>query len=340
MNKSITNKNFYLGLCFLALLTALAKYISTLQIIENLGFSFLIVSILIGMIFTNVFNLKISSKFESSFSFATKTLLRTAIVFYGFRLTFTQIQDVGLQAIIVAIIVVFSTFILGYFIGVKILKLDKEITILTSAGSAICGAAAVLATEAVLKNKAYKSSIAVSTVVLFGTVAMFIYPYLYSIEFIDFLPKSMAMYIGGTLHEVAHVVGAANSISNEIIAKDAVIVKMIRVMLIAPFLIILMFFLAKTAISKEKTKITIPWFAIFFILVALFNSFNFIDATIVDKINSIDTFCLAMAMMALGINTDFKSFFKVGLKPIVLASILFIWLSVGGYFIINFVIRF
>lgn len=292
------------------------------------------------MIFTNVFNLKISSKFESSFSFATKTLLRTAIVFYGFRLTFTQIQDVGLQAIIVAIIVVFSTFILGYFIGVKILKLDKEITILTSAGSAICGAAAVLATEAVLKNKAYKSSIAVSTVVLFGTVAMFIYPYLYSIEFIDFLPKSMAMYIGGTLHEVAHVVGAANSISNEIIAKDAVIVKMIRVMLIAPFLIILMFFLAKTATSKEKTKITIPWFAIFFILVALFNSFNFIDATIVDKINSIDTFCLAMAMMALGINTDFKSFFKVGLKPIVLASILFIWLSVGGYFIINFVIRF
>ncbi|AXH10183.1 YeiH family putative sulfate export transporter [Malaciobacter halophilus] len=340
MNKSITNKNFYLGLCFLALLTALAKYISTLQIIENLRFSFLIVSILIGMIFTNVFNLKISSKFESSFSFATKTLLRTAIVFYGFRLTFTQIQDVGLQAIIVAIIVVFSTFILGYFIGVKILKLDKEITILTSAGSAICGAAAVLATEAVLKNKAYKSSIAVSTVVLFGTVAMFIYPYLYSIEFIDFLPKSMAMYIGGTLHEVAHVVGAANSISNEIIAKDAVIVKMIRVMLIAPFLIILMFFLAKTATSKEKTKITIPWFAIFFILVALFNSFNFIDATIVDKINSIDTFCLAMAMMALGINTDFKSFFKVGLKPIVLASILFIWLSVGGYFIINFVIRF
>lgn len=340
MNKSITNKNFYLGLCFLALLTALAKYISTLQIIENLGFSFLIVSILIGMIFTNVFNLKISSKFESSFSFATKILLRTAIVFYGFRLTFTQIQDVGLQAIIVAIIVVFSTFILGYFIGVKILKLDKEITILTSAGSAICGAAAVLATEAVLKNKAYKSSIAVSTVVLFGTVAMFIYPYLYSIEFIDFLPKSMAMYIGGTLHEVAHVVGAANSISNEIIAKDAVIVKMIRVMLIAPFLIILMFFLAKTATSKEKTKITIPWFAIFFILVALFNSFNFIDATIVDKINSIDTFCLAMAMMALGINTDFKSFFKVGLKPIVLASILFIWLSVGGYFIINFVIRF
>ncbi len=71
---------------------------------------------------------------------------------------------------------------------------------------------------------------------------MFLYPYLYSIDFINFLPKSMAMYIGGTLHEVAHVVGAANSISNDIIAKDAVVIKMIKVMLIAPFLIILMFF--------------------------------------------------------------------------------------------------
>lgn len=338
MKENIKNKNFYLGLCFLALLTALAKYISSLQIVQNLGFSFLIVAILIGMIFTNIFKVKVSPKFENSFSFATKTLLRTAIIFYGFRLTFTEIYDVGFQAIIVAVIVVFSTFVLGYFIGVKILKLDKEITILTSAGSAICGAAAVLATEAVLKNKAYKSSIAVSTVVLFGTVAMFLYPYLYSIDFINFLPKSMAMYIGGTLHEVAHVVGAANSISNDIIAKDAVVVKMIRVMLIAPFLIILMLFLAKTSTSKEKTKITIPWFAIFFILVALFNSFNLIDSSIINIINDIDTFCLAMAMMALGINTDFKSFFKVGLKPVILASILFIWLSVGGYFIVNFAI--
>ncbi len=156
MKNNFKNKNFYIGLAFLALLTTLAKYISSLQIVQNLGFSFLIVAILIGMIFTNIFKVKISPKFENSFSFATKTLLRTAIVFYGFRLTFTEIYDVGFQAIIVAVIVVFSTFVLGYFIGIKILKLDKEITILTSAGSAICGAAAVLATEAVLKNKAYK----------------------------------------------------------------------------------------------------------------------------------------------------------------------------------------
>ncbi|RXJ96176.1 YeiH family putative sulfate export transporter [Malaciobacter molluscorum] len=337
MKQNLVNKNFYIGLAFLALLTALAKYISTLQIIQHLGFSFLIVSILIGMIFTNVFKIKVSTKFENSFSFATKTLLRTAIVFYGFRLTFGEIYDVGFQAIIVAVIVVFSTFILGYFIGVKILKLDKEITILTSAGSSICGAAAVLATEAVLKNKAYKSSIAVSTVVLFGTIAMFLYPYLYSVHVVNFLPKEMAIYIGGTLHEVAHVVGAGNSIGNPIVANNAVVVKMIRVMLIAPFLIALMFFLAKTATKKEKTKITIPWFAIFFILVACFNSFDIVNKSVISAINSVDTFALAMAMTALGISTNFKSFFEVGIKPILLASILFVYLSVGGYFLVKFI---
>ncbi len=337
MKEYIKDKNFYIGLAFLAFLTLFAKYISFLDSIKNLGFSFLIVAILIGMIFTNIFKIKISSKYDNSFAFATKTLLRVAIVFYGFRLTFNEIFELGWQAFIVAIIVVATTFILGYFIGVKVLKLDKEITILTSAGSAICGAAAVLATEAVLKNKAYKSSIAVSTVVLFGTLAMFLYPYLYSIDFLNLLPNEMALYIGGTLHEVAHVVGASNSIANETIANNAVVVKMIRVMLIAPFLVLLMLFLAKTTTNKQKSKITIPWFAIFFIVVAFFNSFNLVPQTVVANINEIDTFCLAMAMMALGIKTNFKAFFDVGIKPIVLAIILFIWLSVGGFFLIKFI---
>ncbi|AXH15477.1 YeiH family putative sulfate export transporter [Malaciobacter mytili LMG 24559] len=338
MKEYIKDKNFYVGLALLGFFTLFAKYISLLDSVKNLGFSFLIVAILIGMIFTNILKIKISSNFDNSFAFATKTLLRIAIVFYGFRLTFNEIFQLGWQAFIVAIIVVCSTFILGYFIGIKVLKLDKEITILTSVGSAICGAAAILATEAVLKNKAYKSSVAVSTVVLFGTFAMFLYPYLYSIDFLNLLPNEMAIYIGGTLHEVAHVVGASNSISNETIENNAVVVKMIRVMLIAPFLVLLMLFLVKTSTNKQKSKITIPWFAIFFIGVAFFNSFNFVPKTIVDNINEVDTFCLAMAMMALGIKTNFKTFFEVGIKPIVLATILFIWLSVGGFFLIKFIV--
>ncbi len=334
MMSRVKDSNFYIALCILVVLTFVAKFISSFEFFSHIGFSLLIVSILIGMIITNIFKVQIPKKYDTGFGFATKELLRFAIILYGFRLTFTDIMDVGFIGITTSFLIVFLTFVFGYIIGVKVLKLDKEITILTSAGSAICGAAAVLATEGVLKNKAYKTSIAISTVVLFGTISMFVYPYLYKFGFIDFAPKEMAVYLGASLHEVAHVVGASNSLANEVISNNAIIVKMLRVMFLAPFLIVLSIFLFKTDEKRAKGKITIPWFAVFFILVAGFNSFGFINQELISYINEIDTFFLAMAMMALGLKTDFNTLKQVGLKPLILATILFIWLFMVGYVLV------
>ncbi len=328
-------KNFYFGIFTIFILTLVANYISQFDFFNKLGLSLLIISILIGMIITNIFKIRLPQSFDSAIAFCTKELLRMAIVFYGFRLTFHEILDIGLNGIVVSFLIVLTTFVLGYFIGTKVLKLDKEITILTSAGSAICGAAAVLATEGALRNKAYKSAIAVSTVVLFGTIAMFLYPYLIKIGLIDLSDEQTALYIGGTLHEVAHVVAAANGFENELIEENSVVVKMLRVMLLAPFLIVVSLFLINTKEKKEKSKVVIPWFALFFILVAVFNSFNFLAKEVVITINEIDTFLLAMAMMALGLKTDLKSIKQTGFKPILLALILFVWLIFGGLFIIK-----
>ncbi|NVJ52907.1 MAG: YeiH family putative sulfate export transporter [Campylobacteraceae bacterium] len=329
------DKNFYFALTTIFVLTLFASYIAQFEFFNKLGLSLLIISILIGMIITNIFKISLPQTFESAIAFCTKELLRFAIVFYGFRLTFNEILDIGFDGIIVSFLIVFTTFTLGFFIGTKILKLDKEITILTSAGSAICGAAAVLATEGALKNKAYKSAIAVSTVVLFGTIAMFLYPYMIKTGLVSLDEKQTALYIGGTLHEVAHVVGAANGFESELIQENAVVVKMLRVMLLAPFLIIVSLFLINKKEKKEKAKIVIPWFAVFFILAAVFNSFDFLASEVVLSINKLDTFLLAMAMMALGLKTDLKSIKQTGYKPILLATILFIWLIFGGLFIIN-----
>ncbi len=328
------NSNFYIALLGLVVLTFIAKYISSFEVFSKIGFSLLIIAILMGMIITNILKVQIPKQYDSALAFSTKELLRFAIVLYGFRLTFNDILDVGLVGILTSFIIVFSTFVFGYIIGTKVLKIDKEIVILTSAGSAICGAAAVLATEGVLKNKAYKTSIAISTVVLFGTISMFVYPYLYKFGFIDFVPKQMAVYLGAALHEVAHVVGASNSLANEVISNNAIIVKMLRVMFLAPFLIVLSIFLFKSSDKKSKSKITIPWFAVFFILVAGFNSFGFIEDGIIAIVNEIDTFFLAMAMMALGLKTDFNSLKQVGLKPLILASVLFVWLFVVAFCIV------
>ncbi|RXJ80557.1 YeiH family protein [Arcobacter sp. F2176] len=327
------------GIIFVALFSLLAIYISNLAIFKNIGISPLIIGIVIGMIYANTIKSKFPQTWNTGIKFSTKTILRLGIVLYGFRLTLQNLQDVGLQGFTVATLVVSLTFIIGYFIGVKILKMDRELTILISAGSSICGAAAVLATESVLKSQAYKSAIAVSTVVIFGTIAMFLYPFMYKAGLIPFDASNMGVYIGGTLHEVAHVVGAGNGISSAV-AQNAVIVKMIRVMLLAPFLIIISIFIIKTGISKneEKKKITIPWFAVMFMLVVVFNSFDFISAKGVDLINTFDTFALTMAMTALGMETSFDKFKGVGFKPIILATILFSWLVLGGFYIVKFTI--
>lgn len=327
-----------IGIIFVLILSLFSILIAEFSFFKNLGISPMIIGILLGMLYANTVKKYFSAKIQKGIIFCTKTILRIGIVLYGFRLTFQNLQEVGLLGVFVAFLLLGSTFLFGYIFGIKVLKLDREITILTSAGSAICGAAAVLATESVLKCEAYKSAIAVSSVVVFGTIAMFLYPFLYKIGLFDLSGQNMGIYIGATLHEVAHVVGAS-TVLGESVSSNAVIVKMIRVMMLAPFLILLSFWILKTSVSKStnsKSSITIPWFAVFFIVVVGFNSFDFLPSNIVEGINHLDNFALTMAMTALGMETSFSKFKNVGLKPLYLSLALFSWLIIGGYFIVKF----
>ena len=115
----------------------------------------------------------------------------------------------------------------------KWMKMDRDLTLLTSIGSGICGAAAVLGAESTIQTKSYKTAVAVATVVIFGTISMFLYPIAYRTGLLDLDPQLMGIYSGSTLHEVAHAVGAGNAMGGEI-ANVAIIVKMIRVMMLVP----------------------------------------------------------------------------------------------------------
>jgi len=327
------------GILFVALFATATIYISQFPIFKHIGISPLIVGIVLGMFYANTLRNNLPQAWVPGITFCTKTLLRVAIIFYGFRITLQAIEQVGIAGIISSVLVVFSTFTLGYFLGKKIFKLDSDTSILTSTGSSICGAAAVLATEPVIKAEAYKSAIAVATVVLFGTISMFLYPLIYKTGILHFNSKEMGVYIGATVHEVAHVVAAGNAVGPET-AKYAVIVKMIRVMLIAPFLIILSFILSKFSNKQGNSKINIPWFAVAFIGVAIFNSFNILPKSVVTFINNLDTFALTMAMTALGMETNVEKFKGIGMKPIYLAFCLFLWLLFGGYFITKLALSF
>ncbi len=327
------------GVLFVALFACAAFYIADTPLLRYLSFSPLIVGIILGMAYANTLGKHMPSEWAPGITFSSKKLLRLAIILYGFRLTFGNVMAVGLPAIVVDIVVIAGTIGLGLVVG-KLLKLDGELSLLTATGSAICGAAAILGAEPVLNNKPYKTAIAVSTVVIFGTIAMFLYPVMFRSGFFDLTPRQWGVYTGATIHEVAHVVGAGNGM-NEMIAEMAIIVKMIRVMFLAPVLLLFALFLPKPPQEQggaKKVRITIPWFAFGFIAVIGFNSLGLLPKPVVEGINYFDTFLLTMAMTALGMETRFEKFREAGAKPFVLALILFAWLIFGGYFAVKFLV--
>lgn len=323
------------GIWFVALFALTAMYLAQFPLFKNLEISPLIIAIVLGMIYANLVKQQFPAEWVTGITFSAKVILRTAIVLYGFRVTFQQIALVGTEALVVNFIMVVSTFLIGALVAIKLFKLDEQTAFLTASGASICGAAAVLATEPVVKAEAHKSAIAVSTVVLFGTLSMFLYPTLYKAGLLgDMDITAYGIYVGATVHEVAHVVGAGVSCGMEA-CDTSVIVKMARVILLVPFLLILSWYLTRLMPAPEqgKTKLVIPWFAVGFLLVAGFNSFQLLPASTVDLINQVDGFLLTLAMAALGINTHFSKFKEVGMAPLYAALIMFLWLVVGGYFI-------
>lgn len=323
--------HFIPGLALCAALTGLALWAGSVPAIAGAGFSALTVAILAGMIVGNTVYPKIWQHCDGGVLFAKQHLLRLGIILYGFRLTFSQIAEVGVSGIMIDILTLSSTFLLACFIGQKVFGLDRQTSWLIGAGSSICGAAAILATEPVIKAEPSKVTVAVATVVIFGTLAIFLYPMMYPLLAHWFSPDSYGIFIGSTMHEVAQVVAAGHAISPEA-ENAAVIAKMLRVMMLAPFLIFLAARVKQLAPagSAQTGKITIPWFAVLFILVAVFNSFDLLPGALVQALITLDTVLLAMAMAALGLTTHVSALKKAGAKPLVMALILFIWLIVGG----------
>ncbi len=321
------------GILLIALFSCAAFYIGDAQVIKDLSFSPMIIGIILGMLYANSLRNNLPETWVPGIQFCSKKILRLGIILYGFRLTFQDVVNVGTAGILIDAIVVTVTIIGGVYIG-KLLKMDKEIALLTSIGSGICGAAAVLGAESAIQTKPYKTAVAVATVVIFGTISMFLYPIAYRSGLIDLTPQEMGIYSGSTLHEVAHAVGAGNAMGEDI-SNVAIIVKMIRVMLLVPVLLILGLWVARKSSGnrsgESKGKVSIPWFAVGFLVVIGINSFDFIPAGAVDVINYIDTFLLTMAMAALGAETSIDKFKKAGAKPFVLAFIIYVWLIFGGY---------
>jgi uncharacterized integral membrane protein (TIGR00698 family) len=298
----------------------------------------LTLSILLGILIGNTLFPYMMDRCISGVLFSKQRLLQLGIILYGFRLTFTGIAHVGVEGVIIDSLILISTFAVSLFVGRKLLGLDINTVILIGAGSSICGAAAIMATEPVIRGRAEHVSIAVSTIIVFGTLSMLLYPMLFqwnhAWHFLAASPEAFGIFTGSTVYEVAQVVAAAKSLGNA--ATDtAVITKMVRVMMLAPFLILLSIYVVRTralaaSTAEPKAKIVIPWFALMFIVVTGINSSDVLPQRVISTAINIDTLLLAIAMAALGLCTHFSAIKKAGYKPLLLGGILFVWLVLGG----------
>ncbi|WP_211443640.1 YeiH family protein [Collimonas humicola] len=347
------------GLALSGLIAAAAIAAARIGWLQAHGFSALTLAIVIGMLVGNLGYRHIAPACAPGVNFSKQNLLRLGIILYGFRLTFQDIGHVGLSGVLIDALVLCSTFGMALLLGTRVFKLDRNTAMLIGAGSSICGAAAVMATEPVLRAHPAQVTVAVATVVVFGSLAIFLYPLLYQLnlhwQFLAASPLAYGIFTGSTVHEVAQVVAAARAVSPDA-ANTAVIAKMVRVMMLAPFLMLLSAYVAKNVAKNAAKKsagavnsgsakpsgagrLAIPWFAFGFVAVVALNSLAALPSALVAHVNDADNVLLAMAMAALGISTHFSSIRTAGIKPLLFAACLFGWLIVGGAMINNLVLR-
>ena len=320
---------FWWGLVLVALIAAASVGLAQWPRLQGWGLSALPLAIVLGIALGNTVFPVIAARTALGVDFAKGPLLRLGIVLYGFRITFQDIAGIGMAGLVIDLVMVASVFSLAVFLGVRVFALDRKTSMLIGAGSAICGAAAVMAAEPVVRGQAHQVSVAVATVVVFGTLGMFVYPLLY--PWLGFSEHAFGIYAGSTIHEVAQVVVAGKAVGDSA-ATAAVIVKMLRVMLLAPFLLLLSAWLrAGSAHGKGGAGVVVPWFALCFILASGFNSLHWLPAAWVGAIVQIDTVLLAMAMAALGLRTHVGAIRQAGVRPMLLATALFAYLMAGGW---------
>lgn len=318
----------FLGGCALSLSVALLAWAAaTLPWDRKLQLSPLTLAILAGMAVGNLIPKRFLQELHPGLRFSQQTLLRLGIVFYGVRLTVGDVWRLGPRALLLDIIVISTVLIAGYWLGVRVFGLDRDTALLVCAGSGICGAAAVLATDRVIESESHKVSVAVATVVLFGTIAMFLYPSLYPLS--GLTERQFGVYAGATVHEVAQALAAGRAVS-QTASDTAVVTKMLRVLMLAPVLLIISRHRSRGG-RGAASKVKFPWFVFWFGVVILAQSVVKIPSVARSGIIDLDTVLLSSAMFALGVGTRWQQMKQAGRRPLLLASVIFAGLVCGGW---------
>lgn len=267
--------------------------------------------------------------------FASRTVLRLGVALLGVRITFDQLAGLGTAPVIIVLVGVASTIFVGW-LSSKALKLRPSFGVLSGGAVAICGASAALAIASVLPKSTKLEADTILTVVLvttFSTVAMVLYPVFAGSIGLDNV--TAGIFLGGTIHDVAQVVGAGYTISDET-GEIATYVKLLRVAMLLPVVFIIAAVVSSTATPIGKKRIQIPYFLIGFALLVIVNSTGVIPTEVSTLTADASRWFLVTAIAALGMKTSLRQVFSVGWRPIGLVVVETGWiflLVIAGIFI-------
>lgn len=320
-----------LALAFFLTLIALALVQMPLPIFPLLGP--LTLAMLLGMAAGHCSSSDFTQQAERGLQFSRHYLLRAGIILYGLRISLDDLSTAGWGALLIDAIVVTTILLAAAWAGVRWFRLDVPTALLIGAGSAICGAAAVLATAPALRARNQAVPVAIATVVLFGSAAMLLYPWLFTQTWVmtlfDGSARDFGRLVGATTHEVAQVTAIAATLPADG-AHTAVVTKLMRVMLLVPVLLVLSRLFRHRTENSETPSLTIPWFALVFMLLPLVNTLELIPAAILTWLHQLDQLLLGMAMTALGFATRISAIRAAGWRPLALGALLFVLLLTGG----------
>ncbi len=308
----------------LALTSAIAAAGFGLRYIPGVSvLSPMILAILIGIGFHNIVGTPAIAK--PGIKFSLRRILRFAIILLGLQLTAAQVAEVGAAGVAVVIVTLVATFLFTKWFG-RVLGVDSRLAELIAAGTSICGASAVIATNTVTGAHDEDVAYAVACVTVFGSIAMFVYPLLP--DLLHLTPHAYGLWAGSSIHEIAQVVAAAYQDGDQA-GYFGTIAKLSRVMLLAPLIIALGMVARRRSGGAQAAgqSAPMPYFVFGFIALVALNSVIHIPAQVMSYAVPATTFLLSVALAAMGLETDIAKLRLKGLRPLLLGLAAFLFIG-------------
>lgn len=289
------------------LIAYVAGYLAKIPLLTAAGA--MVISILLGMGWK--LTVGVQPDWREGIQFSSKGLLRFGIILLGFRLHPDQLLSVGLSVLIMDIAIVIGTLSIMIPLGRR-LSVERDLALLISAGTAICGAAAIAALAPLIRAKNESIALSIACIALLGTLGTVIYTVLFPLLNMD--AYVYGIFAGLTLQEIAHVI-AASSVGGAESGDAAIITKLGRVLLLIP---VAMVFSNKFAGEgrNHTNHLPIPWFILGFAGCSLLNFTGIVPYVLVERLTLLGSFALCMAMAGLGLGVELKNVARVGGKAV------------------------